>query len=86
MESPIKNRTLNRRATLASISVAGILTVTKLYAWYATDSVAILTSLVDSLLDLGASIVTFYAVSIAYEPADEEHKFSLCAMQWTETQ
>ncbi len=66
---------LVRAAGLASVLVALTLVALKLYAWLATDSVAVLSSLADSLLDLLASTMTFVAVRFAFEPADREHRF-----------
>jgi ferrous-iron efflux pump FieF len=66
---------LRRRALLASVTVATVLILVKFLAWLATDSVALLSSLVDSLLDLAASIVNLLAVSHAMSPADREHRF-----------
>jgi len=62
-------------ATRASVLVATILLSVKLYAWFVTGSMGILAALVDSLLDLGASLVNMFAVRYALEPADEEHRF-----------
>lgn len=69
------NGALMRWATYASVSVALILIVAKLYAWTLTESVAMLSTLVDSLLDGAASIVTLIAVRHALTPADQEHRF-----------
>lgn len=66
---------LMRAATYASVSVAGTLVVAKMAAWVATDSVSMLSTLVDSLLDVGASLVSFFAVRHALQPADNEHRF-----------
>ena len=66
---------LMRLATYASVCVAGILIVFKLIAWLATDSVAILSSLVDSVLDSFASLLNLFAVHQALTPADDEHRF-----------
>lgn len=66
---------LARQATYASVSVALILIIVKIGAWAETGSVAILSSLVDSLLDAFASIVTLFAVRHSLVPADEEHRF-----------
>ena len=66
---------LMRAATYASLSVAGTLTAAKLAAWLATDSVSLLSTLVDSLLDVGASGLSFLAVRHATQPADHEHRF-----------
>ncbi len=66
---------LMRRATYASVSIAAALIIIKFYAWLATDSVSILASLIDSTLDILASIVTLLAVRHALVPADAEHRF-----------
>ncbi|WP_439612909.1 cation diffusion facilitator family transporter [Reyranella sp.] len=66
---------LMRLATVASMSVALILVVAKLAAWRITDSVSMLSSLVDTSLDLVSSLVTFLAVRHALVPADDEHRF-----------
>jgi ferrous-iron efflux pump FieF len=62
-------------ATYASVSVAAILICAKLGAWLFTDSVSLLSSLVDSLLDAAASLVNLFAVRSALQPADREHRF-----------
>lgn len=69
------NARLLRLATYAAVAVAGTLIVAKLGAWFMTDSVAILSSLMDSVLDVGASLVNMYAVAHALTPADREHRF-----------
>ncbi|MDP6872302.1 MAG: cation diffusion facilitator family transporter [Alphaproteobacteria bacterium] len=69
------NAGLLRLATYAAVAVAGLLILAKLAAWFLTDSVAILSSLMDSLLDAGASLVNMYAVAHALVPADREHRF-----------
>jgi len=62
-------------ATRASVAVALILLVVKLYAWFVTGSMGILAALVDSLLDLGASVINLLAVRYSLMPADDEHRF-----------
>jgi len=44
-------------------------------AWFVTDSVAIISTLIDSVLDALASVVTLLAVHHAVQPADREHRF-----------
>src|SRR5437773_2009670 len=66
---------LRRLATYASVAVAALLIVVKFAAWLETGSVALLSSLVDSLLDVAASLVTLVAVRHAMSPADREHRF-----------
>lgn len=66
---------LMRLATYASVSVAVVLIVAKFAAWLATDSVSLLSTLIDSLLDAGASLINLFAVRQALQPADREHRF-----------
>lgn len=66
---------LVRLATYASVAAASLLIVVKLAAWVATDSVAILSTLIDSVLDAAASLVNLLAVRHALQPADHEHRF-----------
>jgi ferrous-iron efflux pump FieF len=64
-----------RLAGLASVGVAALLIAIKLYAFVATNSVSLLSSLFDSALDLGASVVNLIAIRTAVTPADAEHRF-----------
>lgn len=66
---------LLRLATYASVAVASALIVVKLAAWFATGSVSMLSSLVDSMMDAVASIINMLAVRHALQPADHEHRF-----------
>ncbi len=66
---------LMRLATVASTSVALTLVGAKAVAWVVTDSVSMLSSLVDTSLDLVGSLVTFFAVRLALTPADADHRF-----------
>lgn len=62
-------------ASYSSVGVALTLVGLKIWAWLATDSVALLSSLADSILDLLASGITLLAVRVAIAPADREHRF-----------
>jgi len=64
-----------RLATYASVLVASVLILAKLVAWLATDSVSMLSTLLDSVLDVAASLVNLFAVRHALTPADREHRF-----------
>lgn len=66
---------LMRLATWASVAVALALIGAKLAALWMTGAVAMLSSLVDSMLDAGASTVNLLAVRHALQPADREHRF-----------
>ena len=65
---------LMRWATYASVTVAAILIAIKLVAWLMTDSISLLSTLIDSLLDAGASLVSLVAVRTALTPPDREHR------------
>ncbi len=64
-----------RLATYASVSVAAVLIVAKLIAWGMSDSVSLLATLLDSVLDAMASLINLFAVRHALTPADREHRF-----------
>lgn len=70
-----ENGRLMRLATYASVTVACLLIAMKAGAWIATESISMLSTLVDSLLDALASIVNLIAVRHALTPADREHRF-----------
>ncbi|MGE0658010.1 MAG: cation diffusion facilitator family transporter [Reyranellaceae bacterium] len=66
---------LMRLASIASTAVAIVLIAGKSVAWWMTDSVSLLSTLLDSSLDLLASLVTLISVRHALVPADREHRF-----------
>ena len=66
---------LMRLATYASVATATVLIAVKLVAWLYTDSVSLLSTLIDSVLDALASIINLVAVRHALMPADREHRF-----------
>ena len=69
------NGRLMRLASYVAVSVALVLIAAKLGAWLLTGSVALLSSLIDSVLDAFASIVALVAIRQALTPADKEHRF-----------
>lgn len=66
---------LAKQATIASVLVAITLIITKTWAYWMTGSVSLLGSLLDSILDGVTSLMNFFALRFALEPADDEHKF-----------
>ncbi|MCG3759167.1 CDF family cation-efflux pump FieF [Vibrio cincinnatiensis] len=67
-----------RLVTLAAWTatiVASFLLLVKIAAWWVTGSVSLLASVVDSLLDIAASVVNLIVVRYALQPADREHAF-----------
>jgi ferrous-iron efflux pump FieF len=66
---------LMRLASFASTTVAIVLIVGKAFAWWQSGSISLLSTLLDSTLDLLASLVTLLSVRHALMPADREHRF-----------
>lgn len=62
-------------ATKAAIGTAALIIICKIYAWIQTDSISLQASLIDSILDLVASVLNFFVVRQALKPADKEHRF-----------
>jgi ferrous-iron efflux pump FieF len=70
-----RNDQLKRRAATAAVAIAALLIAGKTGAYLATGAVSLLSSLIDSLLDLSASLVNYVAIRQAAVPADREHRF-----------
>jgi cation diffusion facilitator family transporter len=60
---------------LGSIVASGGLTLAKAIVGFATGSLAILSEAAHSLIDLGATVMTYFAVRVSGKPADEEHHY-----------
>jgi ferrous-iron efflux pump FieF len=73
--TPDNAERLKRLAAVAAVTVAGVLIAAKTGAWLATGSVSLLSTLIDSMLDLAASLVNLFAIRHALQPADREHRF-----------
>ncbi|MBO7556321.1 MAG: cation diffusion facilitator family transporter [Alphaproteobacteria bacterium] len=70
-----KNDRLKKLAVVASVSVALMLTAMKIGAALYTGSLSILSSLVDSVSDIFASLITFVAVHFSLRPASLQHRY-----------
>ena len=66
---------LNVSAGVASVSVALVLVVAKLWALGETQSLSVAATLADSALDLMMSLGGLWAIAYAAKPADEDHAF-----------
>ena len=66
---------ITRGAAVMSIAAALFLVALKGASWLQSGSVAMLSSLADSTLDLAASAFTYFAVRYAATPPDREHRF-----------
>ena len=78
MKGPVdfeRRKRLLRLATNASVATASMLIAVKLGAALLTGSVSVLASLVDSTMDVLASVINLFAVRYALQPADDEHRF-----------
>ena len=64
-----------QRAALYSIFASAALTLGKLAAGLLTGSLALLSEAAHGLLDVGATLITFFAVRAADRPADETHHY-----------
>lgn len=72
------NQTYGRlvsRAAIAATVMASLLLLIKIFAWWYTGSVSILAALVDSLVDIAASLTNLLVVRYSLQPADDEHTF-----------
>ena len=63
------------RVALTSIFASGGLTIAKAVVGFLTGSLAVLSEAAHSLIDFGATVMTYFAVRIAGKPADEEHHY-----------
>jgi ferrous-iron efflux pump FieF len=70
-----RTRRLTRWAAYASVAVALVLIALKAAVLFETNSVSVLASLLDSSVDLIASLILLFAVHLAHVPADEKHRF-----------
>ncbi|SPE24097.1 Ferrous-iron efflux pump FieF [Burkholderiales bacterium] len=66
---------LRRWSSYTSFLVAVLLAIAKISAWFATDSLSLLATVVDALVDIFASLVTVLGVRFAQRPADATHRF-----------
>jgi cation diffusion facilitator family transporter len=64
-----------RRVVIVSFFASFIMTVTKFAAGIVSGSLGILSEAIHSLIDMGATAVTWFAVSYADQPPDEEHHY-----------
>jgi len=70
-----RSANLIRLAAAASVAVAVVLIVVKFLVWFVTDSLSVLASMVDSILDAAASLINLLAIRYSMKSPDEEHPF-----------
>ncbi|MCL4678851.1 MAG: cation diffusion facilitator family transporter [Alphaproteobacteria bacterium] len=62
-------------AGYAAVSIVTVLIVVKTWAYYASGSPSILSSLMDSILDSVVSVIALGSIYYAQRPADENHRY-----------
>jgi len=71
-----------RIAPIIASSTAFVLAIIKVIAWFMSGSVAMLSSAMDSLMDMAVSIMNFFAIKFALKPADEDHQYWHWKIEW----
>ncbi len=66
---------LKKFAVIAALVISLILIMVKAFAWHVSDSVSLLSSLVDSSVDFLASFLNFLAIYHALKPASHHYRF-----------
>src|SRR3954468_11910795 len=66
---------IKEKVALTSIAASAGLTIGKGVVGVLTGSLAILSEAAHSLLDLAATVMTYFAVRISGKPADDEHHY-----------
>ncbi len=75
LEKNLSRDTLIKRAINMAIATAFVITILKIYALYQTHSLSVMSSLLDSVLDISASFVNYLVIRGATKPADENYRF-----------
>ena len=70
-----KHDKLKHLAAISSVCVAVFLCIIKGIAFIYTGSLSILSSMVDSLSDIVASVITFFAIKISIKPATTSYRY-----------
>lgn len=76
--TPLNKQTadiLKHRAAVASISLAFLLSGLKLFATIASGSLAVFSSMIDSVSDVLGSAITFVAIKYSTRPATDDHRY-----------
>ncbi|MEY3196761.1 MAG: hypothetical protein RLZZ59_127 [Pseudomonadota bacterium] len=70
-----ENLAILKSAPYASVGVALVICFIKTYCWTQTESSSVFASLIDSILDISASLINLIALRMALAPPDNEHRF-----------
>ena len=69
------NRQLVQRLATASIAVAFLVMGLKFLAWWLTGSVALFSDALESIVNVIAASIAWYAIRVSHTPADDDHPF-----------
>jgi ferrous-iron efflux pump FieF len=64
-----------KNATTLSVSTASVIICLKLFGYIMTGSVAMLATLVDSIIDLGSSLINFIAIRFSLKPSTNKFRY-----------
>src|SRR5437773_2351647 len=68
-------RDVKQQVALSSIAASAGLTAAKAIVGVLSGSLALLSEAAHSLIDVGATVMTYFAVRVSDKPADEEHHY-----------
>src|SRR5262249_62045736 len=66
---------VKERVALTSIAVSGVLTIAKAIVGLMTGPLGLRSKAGHSLVDCGATVLTYFAVRMSGKPADEQHHY-----------
>src|SRR5215510_2809348 len=66
---------VKQKVALSSIAASAGLTMAKAVVGVMSGSLGLLSEAAHSLIDVGATVMTYYAVRVSDKPADEEHHY-----------
>ncbi len=69
------NNILIKTASYLSVIISSLIIIIKIYGWLITDSQAVFASLLDSMLDISASLINIIAITFSLQPPDDKHRF-----------
>lgn len=71
----ISNQTIRFRAMILAVSVGGLLMTVKFVAYFLTDSTAILSDALESIINVVASGFALYSIYVSNQPPDTSHPY-----------
>jgi len=67
---------MDKKSTAASAIIGGVvILIVKLYAWWISGSVALLSDALESIVNILASVMMFASVLISEKPPDDDHMY-----------